>query len=459
MPDTPLPWHSNIYLMLSHVSQPSVLMLPTEHGWSLLHLQYAGRMRLANVEPLQQIVAQRLGLSATVLRCVSAHMAHQHLEAIFLLENHDPGWLPPAGWRWVTREALAALPLSVPAHRTVLETCLAEVETEAIPALRAPWARRGWFAQAQAWIEAHLARLDYVFVPPLTQVRNWGLSCVLRVRTFTGVLYFKAASTRPLFARESVVVQELAARYPAHVPQPVAMDHHQNWLLLADVGPDLRSTPDSQVWAEALVTFGRLQRATATQVDDLLGLGCRDRRLETMLAHLEALVQNAEVAAQLQAEEQARLCYLIPRLTAMGRALADYRVPYTLVHGDLHPGNIARHQGTYRYFDWTDACIAHPFFDALPMLLEAQTLPDAASACARMLESYLALWTAYESLERLRQVWALAWPLGALHQAISYAHIVAGLEATAKHEVAWGISYWLRKVFQFLEPESPATGL
>jgi hypothetical protein len=69
------------------------------------------------------------------------------------------------------------------------------------------------------------------------------------------------------------------------------------------------------------------------------------------------------------------------------------------------------------------------------------------------------LWTAYESRERLRQVWALAQPLGALHQAISYAHIVAGLEATAKHEVAWGIPYWLRKVLQFLEPESPATGL
>ena len=91
MPDTPLPWHSDIYLMLSHVSEPSVLLLPTEHGWSLLHLQYAGRMRLANVEPLQHIVAQNLGLYATVLRCVSTHTARQQLEAVFLSENHCPG--------------------------------------------------------------------------------------------------------------------------------------------------------------------------------------------------------------------------------------------------------------------------------------------------------------------------------------------------------------------------------
>jgi hypothetical protein len=38
----------------------------------------------------------------------------------------------------------------------------------------------------------------------------------------------------------------------------------------------------------------------------------------------------------------------------------------------------------------------------------------------------------------------------ALSLAISYAHIVAGLEATAQHEVAWDIAYWLRKVLQFL---------
>jgi hypothetical protein len=89
--------------MLSHVSEPSVLMLPTERGWPLLHLQYARRMRLANIEPLQQIVAQSLGLSATVLRCVSTPMVHRQLEAIFLLEKHSPGCNPPAGWHWVTR--------------------------------------------------------------------------------------------------------------------------------------------------------------------------------------------------------------------------------------------------------------------------------------------------------------------------------------------------------------------
>ncbi len=55
------------------------------------------------------------------------------------------------------------------------------------------------------------------------------------------------------------------------------------------------------------------------QVDDLLGLGCRDRRLETTMAHLEILVQDAEVAVQLQADARARLRHLVPRLPAMCR--------------------------------------------------------------------------------------------------------------------------------------------
>jgi hypothetical protein len=68
--------------------------------------------------------------------------------------------------------------------------------------------------------------------------------------------------------------------------------------------------------------------------------------------------------------------------------------------------------------------------------------------CPRRCDSYLVLWTAYEPLPRVQAAWQLAEPLGALHHAVSYQHIVAGLEPTAQHELAWGVSLWLRKVLQ-----------
>jgi aminoglycoside phosphotransferase (APT) family kinase protein len=130
--------------------------------------------------------------------------------------------------------------------------------------------------------------------------------------------------------------------------------------------------------------------------------------------------------------------------------LAAYRVPPTLVHGDLHPGNIAVPNGGCVFFDWTDGCVAHPFFDLSQMLLETRLLPAASAASARLLDAYLDMWTDDEPRDRLQQAWALARPLAALHQAVSFQHIVAALETASKPELAWGIAFWLRQLLQIM---------
>jgi hypothetical protein len=70
---------------------------------------------------------------------------------------------------------------------------------------------------------------------------------------------------------------------------------------------------------------------------------------------------------------------------------------------------------------------------------------------ARLRNSYLEVWTAYEPIEPLLEAWELAMPLCALHQAVSYQHIVATLENTSKPELASGLTYWLRTLLQSLE--------
>jgi Ser/Thr protein kinase RdoA (MazF antagonist) len=221
-------------------------------------------------------------------------------------------------------------------------------------------------------------------------------------------------------------------------------------MLLADFGPALRSNPDHSLREEALCTFAALQQAAVQHVGTLLARGCRDRRLHVLAAQIEPLLHDPIVLAGLQAEERCQLHELVPQLHTMCHALAAYRIPQTLVHGDLHPGNIAGGQGAFRFFDWTDGCIAHPFFDLVVMLADAAVRPDASEVCPRLCDSYLALWTAYEPLARAQEAWQLAEPLGALHHAVSYQHIVTGLEPTAQHELAWGVSFWLRKVLQVL---------
>lgn len=86
------------------------------------------------------------------------------------------------------------------------------------------------------------------------------------------------------------------------------------------------------------------------------------------------------------------------------------------------------------FFDWTDACVAHPFFDLVTLLIEntdhGERLPDVPSARERLIEAYLGEWSAYAPMDRLHKAWALAEPLGWLHQAISYQYLLRSLEPT-----------------------------
>jgi aminoglycoside phosphotransferase (APT) family kinase protein len=150
--------------------------------------------------------------------------------------------------------------------------------------------------------------------------------------------------------------------------------------------------------------------------------------------------------AYLTSEEQEQLGRLAPRLREMCDELAALGVSHALVHGDLHPGNVAVQDGNHLFFDWTDACIAHPFFDLVTLKGDAEELLEGAGSWARVRDAYLSLWTDYAPLETLQQVWKVAEPLGYLHQAVSYQHIVAVLEDASKHELASGLPYWLRKL-------------
>jgi hypothetical protein len=60
------------------------------------------------------------------------------------------------------------------------------------------------------------------------------------------------------------------------------------------------------------------------------------------------------------------------------------------------------------------------------------------------------VWSDCAPLERLREAWALAQPLSDLHQAISYQHILVGLEPSAQAELGDSVQYYVHKVLQAL---------
>lgn len=166
------------------------------------------------------------------------------------------------------------------------------------------------------------------------------------------------------------------------------------------------------------------------------------------------MLGDEEVVADLSSREVEQLRALGPDLKILCHQLANDAIPQTLVHGDLHPGNIAVQNGTPIYFDWTDACVAHPFFDVLTFL---DTVDDPVWQ-RRLHDSYLVQWTDYASLECLREVFARSQLLATIHQAVSYRHIMAPVEGPSKQAIRGGATYWLRKLLQLVAETDEGVG-
>jgi Phosphotransferase enzyme family len=455
-------WQFQFHNIILHSTEPRVLMLAGADGWSLPLVRLTGEEFHEDLIRIRQALREDLGVDTIMLRCLRMDIDRQTKQADFIHVLEQYGAPAPALGPWVEMAELSELKLAIPDHRHVIETCLLEDASDEIPGVRPPWARRGWFSLAEAWITERLSRLDYTLIAPIEQIRSWGISSVLVAHTTMGDMYFKAIPSvvdkrpgalshgerppsRPLlFGNEPALLRALAAFYPNYIPTPIAIDKERVWMLLRDFGPTRLRGAEVQIWEEMISIYGQLQVSSVDHLQELLAVGCLDRNLEVLSTQIDPLLTDAEVLSHLTANEIEQLHRLAPWLKEQCSEIAKYKVPLALVHGDLHPGNIAVQDGGYVFFDWTDASVAHPFFDLVTIFRNGERFADAPNTQIRLRDAYLAQWTAYEPTENLITVFTLAQTLGALHQAVSFQHIVANLEAASKREQYGGLRFWLR---------------
>ena len=434
-------------------------MQPAERGWVLPSVTVEGRQapfdaQHGDVAHVREDVRRELDVDATVLECLYACTDRSALmmDAVYAVEIHGGAWRMPNGARWVGRAELQRLEMAFPEHRAPLVQHLEEAESGDVPEQRPRWSRPGWHAEAVDWISSQVEILGYRRTGDIRQRKMWGLSAILEVPTDQGPLFFKEACRSPLFADEPAVTSALAGLFPGMVPPPLAVEAKRRWMLLTDFGDDLLvRNADIQVWEGVVESFARLQMDSIAHLDLLLSSGCLDRRLRVMSAQIDGLLQDADALSDLDAGEVASVRALAPDLKASCARLGELMVPQTLMHGDLNSGNVALGDGRCVFFDWTDACVAHPFFDLVTLLVEnpdhGERLPDVPSARERLIEAYLGVWSAYQPMERLREAWALAEPLGWLHQAISYRYLLRSLEASWHN---WSPAWFLRGMLRAL---------
>ncbi|MCM0674607.1 aminoglycoside phosphotransferase family protein [Micromonospora phytophila] len=317
------------------------------------------------------------------------------------------------------------------------------------------WDEPGWRAEALDWVTGELARQGRRVTGPVeARVRPWSL--VWRVPTDTGDTWFKA--NNPGTLHEAGLLAALARLAPGRVLDPIAADPGRGWSLLPDGGGSLRDLlareGDLTRWERILPEYADLQRTVAVSADELLSLGVPDHRperLSTLFAQLlddeEALLIGRE--GGLTAEAHERLRAHRPSFAGKCRRLAESGIAPTIQHDDLHDGNVFAAADGYRFFDWGDASVAHPFGSLLVTIRSvAHTfeLGPGDPALGRLRDAYLEAWTDRHDRAALRETATLAVDVTKVSRALSWRRALDTPDP-ARVEYAAAVPGWLEELF------------
>lgn len=291
-------------------------------------------------------------------------------------------------------------------HVTYLASCAAPppdllpVDVDLAPhPLRAPYAEATGAAASLAWASGALDRIGLVGAVPCQQ-RTWNLSAIWRFDLPDGSPAAWLKQVPPFFAHEPVVLRAVDAESPGLVPY-VLVAGDPGRTLLAHVPGEDRYGAGPALCKAVVDAWQPVQARLAGRVDDSVPA----RRVD--------VPRIAEVAAPYLPDVPG-LGELIDGLPDRLAAVAECGLPDTLIHGDLHPGNVRTGpDGSLVIVDWGDAGIGNPAFDALRLSDDPDVLRHWASrwpGCA-----------ALRAAELLR-------PVAALRDAVTYADFLAAIE-------------------------------
>ena len=314
-----------------------------------------------------------------------------------------------------------------------------------------PWAKPGWFTRTSAWMVERLEEAGLPVTGSPRLVYQGPLAAVLRARSDGEATYLKCAG--PAFAHEAAITHALARRAGDRVPAVLASDGAENWLLMRDHGGRLLDTVPEESWLEAMPVIGELQRLWIGATDEIRRAGGQSRPLAHLAATVPAMLDRNDLGARMDPEMREAWITALPRLVDACLALDDLGLPETLVHGDLHPGNVVIGTHGHVVVDWSDAAAGHPFVDLPTFLLRTKDV----TVRRRLRDAYLDGWDGVRPRPRLETAVEGAMAVGSLYQVATYQALLPAMDVPDRALFEGADISWAQRMLQSLESGLEAT--
>jgi hypothetical protein len=317
-----------------------------------------------------------------------------------------------------------------------------------------PWEEEDWDAAVNEWLFTILNDRGIRMTSAPVQIHLQPWSTVLRVPTDQGNYYLKALC--PVLKYEPVLTQQLAIWHPNCIQPVLAVDAARGWMLLPEGGQTLRkkleTNFDLNYWKKIFLQYTALQISMIQRVPALLSLGVSDRRLTLLPTLYTRLLEDIaalliDQTGGLTSIEYERLVGLTPTFKQMCRELGTLGIPETLQHDDFHDGNIFVEDNGFRFFDWAESFIAHPFFTlvvGLRSIASRFQLDEGAKEIEWLKEAYLEQWQPYAHREELLEALRLAMIIGRVNRALTWYMVVSSLPESYRAKEADAVPGWLQ---------------
>lgn len=309
------------------------------------------------------------------------------------------------------------------------------------------WLDPAWEAQAHEWIHDRLRALGMPPSGPVERLRVRPWSVHLRVPAGAGPVWFKANIAASAY--EAGLVAGLAAWAPGSVVTPLAVDVERGWMLNPDGGRTMRDASDLARWAPMLTAYAQLQRDVTAYAPEMTALGVPDQRTELMPGQLAGLLDDPGVREDLGTERREAIAAFTPTYASWCAELATDGIPSTVQHDDLHDGNVFLAGDGYRFFDWGDAAVAHPFCSlrvALRVAAHQFKLAPDAPELDRLRDAYLEPWSADLDRKSLLRSAALATRVAVVGRSLSWQRALSGAEVPIDPDFEMAVAETLTEI-------------